>query len=340
MRDGSRVFFQEQLRFSPGVVAEIASVTSFSTVPGDGSAASASFYQVGSFTVPRRRPAVARRQPRDGRVLRSVREPGWSTSSTARPARRVSQGVIPYGGGNNSPRFLPDSSGLYLVDPDGEGVDRYDPDGTNASTLFTPPAEHGFLKDFVLAPNGDDYAYVATRSSLAAQKPNAGHRCPESTRCTSDRSPAGSGRVVNLGVNSFYDELIFHPDGQHVFLDSYQTDVLMFAAADAHGGARPPRRRDRRARHQRRRRSPPARGPRSAAASRRVADRRPPQRRLAAGAVRGGLRRPESAARGHPRGPRRPGRPGGCAPSGARPAWAAPPASADVPTIVYEEPGT
>ncbi len=233
MRDGSRVFFQEQVEGDP-IDGEIgANVTSFSTVPGDGSANPTSLYPLGEYAY-----LEDVRQSLDGSLVMVAYygmyeelEVDVFHSATGAP---VSQGVIPFGGGQGSPRFLPDSSGLYGVDPDRETVERYDPDGTNPSTLFAPPPEHGSLKDFVLAPNGDDYAYVAFQYPVDA-KPNEA-AVPGSDALYLGSLSGGLREVVDLGMNTFYDELIFHPDGRHVFLDTWQTDVLMFAASDGAAG--------------------------------------------------------------------------------------------------------
>lgn len=50
-----------------------------------------------------------------------------------------------------TPRWLPDSTGIYFVEDDGVTVTRLGPDGTGAQTLYTLPVA-GFLLDFVVAP--------------------------------------------------------------------------------------------------------------------------------------------------------------------------------------------
>lgn len=233
MRDGRRVFFLERVIPSMNIRADILSATSFSTVPGDASAPPTSLYEMGEYAYP-----DDVRQSPDGSLVMVVYYGQFENqvvdvfnSSTGAP---VSQEQIPFGGGQNSPRFLPDSSGLYLVDSDRESVDRYDPDGSSPANLFTPPAEHGALKDFVLAPNGDDYAYIGF-SFLVDQQSQA-LIVPNVDVLYIGSLSGGLRATVNLGSNAYFRELIFHPDGQHVFLDSYDTGVRMFAASDGAAG--------------------------------------------------------------------------------------------------------
>ena len=234
MRDGTRVFFQEQIAPTAPIVANGSSITSLSTVPGDGSEAPASLHTVGEFTF-----LEDVRQSLDGNLVMVAYFGPFENLLIdvieSADGTEVSSEAIPYGGGQSSPRFLPDSSGLYLVDTDGESVDRYDPDGTDPTNLFTPPAEHGFLKDFVLAPNGDDYAYIANAPLTDLNKP-AAITVPGVDFLYLGSLSGGLRASVNLEQSTFYNELFFHPDGQHVFLDTFPTDVLMFRASDGIAG--------------------------------------------------------------------------------------------------------
>jgi hypothetical protein len=144
----------------------------------------------------------------------------------------VSQDLIPFGGGQATPRFLPDSSGVYLVSQDGTQVLAYDPDGTNVTVLFTIPVAHGLLKDFVLAPNGEDYAYIARLAPAVV-----GVEGPAVVAVGNDglyvgTLTSGYRADVDLEQNVFYDELFFHPSGDHVFLDTRAAPMRMFATDD------------------------------------------------------------------------------------------------------------
>ena len=50
-----------------------------------------------------------------------------------------------------TPRWLPDSTGVYFVEDDGVTVTRLDPDGTNPTTLYTLPTANSALLDFVVS---------------------------------------------------------------------------------------------------------------------------------------------------------------------------------------------
>ena len=51
-----------------------------------------------------------------------------------------------------TPRWLPDSSGIYFVEDDGTTVTRIDPDGGNPSTLYTMTVLDSGIIDFIVSP--------------------------------------------------------------------------------------------------------------------------------------------------------------------------------------------
>lgn len=228
MHDGARVFFQE---YEQGEEWEDYGL---STVPGDGSTAASRLYEVGAYSF-----VEDLRQSIDGDkvliVYYGMYEDEWVDVFDAVTGVPYSQGVIPVGSGHATPRFLPDSSGVYLVDDYAAGVVRYDLDGTNPTTLYTLPEEHGYLKDFVLAPNGDDFAYVARVSqSLEGKLQTAGTSGSDGLYVGSLSGGVLPG--VDLGGSYYYDEMFFHPDGTHILLDTYSTDVRIFRSADGTEG--------------------------------------------------------------------------------------------------------
>lgn len=141
----------------------------------------------------------------------------------AETGNAASQGLIPAGGGHATPRFLPDASGIYLVSDDRDAVVAYDPDGTNLRTLLTVPASAGTLKDFVFAPNGDDYAYIAR---------TVGDQQVPTDVLTVGSLSGGEADSLDLQQDEWYDELIFHPSGEHVLFDTWYGGVRMLAFAD------------------------------------------------------------------------------------------------------------
>jgi len=228
LRQGGEVYFQE---FEPGDPnLEEPDETFVSKVAGDGSTGAERLASIGEFSF-----VSDVRQSPDGTML-LVRYWGQNefeeiavidTSS----GDVLSDGLIPAGGGQATPRFLPDSSGVYLVDDDRAAVRRYDADGANESALFTLPTTQGFLKDFVLAPNGDDYAYIAL-ASQSLSNPSALVPLGHDGLYVGSISD-GARSDADLGGDYFYDELVFHPDGEVVYLGGYSTGLRLYAADDA-----------------------------------------------------------------------------------------------------------
>ncbi len=239
MRDGQRVFFQEFILGgqSAGVSSD-PDRTVFGTVPGDQVATPTELYEIGAYPY-----VYDVRQSPDGSMVLIVyfdqSESTYVDVFDAVTGDPISQGVIPVGGGQSTPRWLPDSSGVYVIDEETQAeVDRYDPDGSNPGVLFDLPPGQGSLKDFALAPNGDDYAYIADLVLAVEAGPDAaviGQQGGGDGLYVGSLSGGPRG-VQDLGTSTYYDELVFHPDGQNVFLSSYDLGCEIFGASDATPG--------------------------------------------------------------------------------------------------------
>ncbi len=231
LRGGNDVFYEEVLLADQQ--QELPDRTVLSTVDGSGTQSPAELDSFGDVVY-----VIDVRQSPDGTLLlASFLGSNESTDIAVfdvSTRQLVSIGQIPFGGGEATPRFLPDSSGIYLVSSDRTEVLAYDPDGTNERTVFTLPAVQGRLKDFVLAPNGDDYAYIAHANP--ALQGVQGLVLPGDDGLYVGSLSSGARGDADLGGDYFYDELVFHPDGATVFLDGFYTGLLLFDATDASPG--------------------------------------------------------------------------------------------------------
>ncbi|MFV1959973.1 MAG: hypothetical protein ACC662_11250, partial [Planctomycetota bacterium] len=230
MRDGTRVFFQSE-RQGVDQLPESA----FATVPGDGSAAASALYPLPPWSF-----VNDVRQSPDGTMVLILyyddSEEEVLDVFDAATGDVLSSDRIPTGFGQATPRFLPDSTGVYIVDTTQHRVVAYDPDGTNPRTLFTLPSNEGFLKDFVFAPNGDDYAFISFLPlPLGASLPTGASVAGADGLHVGSLSAGGRGSA-DLGENYFYDELYVHPNGENVFLYSWSLGVRMVSMSDASQG--------------------------------------------------------------------------------------------------------
>jgi hypothetical protein len=146
--------------------------------------------------------------------------------ATATP---VSQNLIPNSGGPfdfemASPRFKTLSDDLYLLDEGLQNVVAYQPDGTGPTTIFSLSSLEllGEIRDFVLAPDDDTFAAIV-RVQLAAAPGPAGN--PTVDRVYMGTLTLGSAGSVTLGSPADYEEMIFHPDGQRVYIHSFSFNV-------------------------------------------------------------------------------------------------------------------
>ncbi len=134
---------------------------------------------------------------------------------------------LPFTFSSPMPRWLPDSSGLYWVDPELNEVDCVDADGMNPLTLFELPMVVQFdtIIDFVLSPttwtggtpSTAKCAYV--RRSFGEVVVGAGLQVGPHDLLTIS-SLDGTGLVeTDLGGTVVVNELVYHPNGAVVFGD-------------------------------------------------------------------------------------------------------------------------
>ncbi len=233
MRDGLRAFCQVRLS-GDGLDGDgIGEDHAFATMPRDGTGPVSYLYEMGPYAF-----ANDARQSPDGELVLISYYGGDESEQIdvfdADTGDPVSQDLIPNSGTWVTPRFLPDSTGVYLVDSDQESVQRYAPDGTGPTLLFQPPAEHGYLKEFVLAPNGDDFAYItAVPQGDVTDVSQVAAVVPGNDALHVGSLSEGVRASVDLGGMQYgYAEFIFHPSGAYVYVDSWNSDVRVFAAAD------------------------------------------------------------------------------------------------------------
>lgn len=215
LRSGNRVFFEA----TDDTGGDDDGWTYLGEVPGDGGAGPSELYGLDWYAY-----TNDIRQSPDGTLVLVRYYAGEEYEQIdifrAATGEAESQAVIPSGGGHATPRFLPDSSGVYLISDDRDEVVAYDPDGSNERTLLTVASSAGTLKDFVFAPNGDDYAYIV--------------RTIDVQQVGTDVLYVGSlsegvSDTLDLQQDEWYDELIFHPSGEHVLFDSWYGSVRMLA---------------------------------------------------------------------------------------------------------------
>ncbi|MDJ0974498.1 MAG: hypothetical protein QNJ98_08580 [Planctomycetota bacterium] len=132
----------------------------------------------------------------------------------------VSSGLIPPSGGQHSPRFTPDGTGVYLVDNFQTNVVRYDLDGTNEQTIFSfgPGEVISQIQDAVMAPDGQTLGVIIRGISTDVLY-----------NVTADTQMLGIvNETFDLGTTATYDEVIFHPSQNVLYLDPGRTGVRAF----------------------------------------------------------------------------------------------------------------
>lgn len=168
-------------------------------------------------------------------VSYGIQESGGSGSHvdvSAVPAGTpLSIGVVPNSAGHQTPRFVPGSSDLYLVDTNGQEVNRDTDVGGFVDALFSifavsqPPYDR--IVDFALAPDGDAFAAV-----VEIDDPKA-----ESTESLLLMGKLSTGVLAaqELFQQVFVDELIWHPQGTGVFLDTSSDNAVLYRLNDDDG---------------------------------------------------------------------------------------------------------
>jgi hypothetical protein len=244
-RDATNVFFFEFIAgaTSPGggaLVGGSVSSMALSKVLGDGSQPPEPLYFFPPFTSSF--PTDMRQSSDGSRILIRVIQfsPEFVESIhvvDATDGSLVSAGVIPIGGGHSTPRFVPGSTDVYLVRSDQRAVERYSDAGELLDTIYQLESEDfTLLADFVLAPGESDGYAAVIQPQLALTKTASGGVVPavvdgQDTLEVGTLSGGIAGATALGHVGAFVDEMIFHPNGQHVILD--MQDVRVFSAADA-----------------------------------------------------------------------------------------------------------
>ena len=135
--------------------------------------------------------------------------------------------VLPAGSISPTPRWLPDSSGLYYPDPTVDGVvRRIDADGTDAGVLYSVPG--GSVLEFVLAPDASLASLSAARCAYvranfvlqlipAAVTPQG--EVAQTTLFGRDVLAGGARVEQDLGFVYAVNELAYHPGGHAVLAE-------------------------------------------------------------------------------------------------------------------------
>ena len=206
---GDRVFYT-QIRLDEDGTAQPTEL-SVNLVPGDGSAAGAPYHGIpdtGSF--------VDLRQASDGLHFLVVYDDFEDEDRVVEVVRNgtpptVVSSNIPFGGGQQTPRFTPDGTGVYLVNGAQDQVVRYDLDGTDPTTLYEIPVDRvqlDALQDAVLSPDGDTLAWIVRESNeqdILRIGPNDG----------SDTTLAEYPFFTTFD----YGDMLFHPNGEVLYVD-------------------------------------------------------------------------------------------------------------------------
>jgi hypothetical protein len=160
------------------------------------------------------------RQSADGSLLMIRRQvdfqgsPDEITIVQTATGTMLSQGDIPAGNGQHTPRFLPDNSGVYYVADNLGDVVRVDLDGTsNMAVLWACASEFDEIQDAVISPDGETLAIIVRQ--------NIGSVPPPDTLCFIDLNPGGTAAAienVDLTGNPSYDEVIFNPLGSPLYI--------------------------------------------------------------------------------------------------------------------------
>ncbi len=132
---------------------------------------------------------------------------------------------LPFGFSSPMPRWLPDSSGLYWLDPEMNEIQCVDADGMNLLTLFTLPAPlaSDTLLDFVLSPTAWGGSPATVRCAYVrrnfGQVVGAGLvNGPIDLLTVSNLDGTGRSETP-LSETVFVNELVYHPNGALVFGD-------------------------------------------------------------------------------------------------------------------------
>jgi hypothetical protein len=124
-----------------------------------------------------------------------------------------------------TPRWLPDSSGLYGIEDDGAFVERVDPDGAGLATLYTPPAPippiGSVLLDFVVAPSFTAGTASSTRCAYVRVDfiVSALGKTPQFQELFTVDVLGGGQLLENvIGNPAPVTEMAYQPDGQRVWV--------------------------------------------------------------------------------------------------------------------------
>lgn len=128
-----------------------------------------------------------------------------------------------------TPRWIPDSSGLYFVDSfPSKTVSAYQPDGTSLGVIYTLPSKSGeYIQDFVVAPSVDwgiqpttPCAYIKGTNAVRAMSVVPGSiAIGNSSFFVRDLLGGGALASLDLGVPVGVNELIYHPNATKVIAD-------------------------------------------------------------------------------------------------------------------------
>jgi hypothetical protein len=175
------------------------------------------------------------RQSADGSLLMIRRQvdfqgsPDEITIVATATGTMLSQGDIPAGNGQHTPRFLPDNSGVYYVADNLGDVVRVDLDGTsNLAVLWACASELDEIQDAVISPDGETLAIIVRQ--------NIGSVPPPDSLCFIDLNPGGTAVAidnVDLAGNPSYDEVIFHPSGAPLYIATSRGGGIIPYSVDA-----------------------------------------------------------------------------------------------------------
>ena len=171
------------------------------------------------------------RQSADGSLLMIRRQvdfqgsPDEITIVRTATGAQLSQGDIPAGNGQHTPRFLPDNSGVYFVADNLGDVVRVDLDGTsNMEVLWACESALDEIQDAVISPDGETLAIIVRQ--------NIGSAPPPDSLCFIDLNPGGTAAGidnVDLPGNDSYDEVLFHPSGSPLYIATSRDAVVPYS---------------------------------------------------------------------------------------------------------------
>jgi hypothetical protein len=123
--------------------------------------------------------------------------------------------------GEETPRFLPDSSGITFLDDDGVTAKRIDPDGTDVATIYTSTEPNSFLQDFAVAPvfAGQPQRCAFLRFDFGLVSEAGGESFPRQVFATDE---LGGGDLRETVLDDTYQvvELV------HLFSDGWATPLV------------------------------------------------------------------------------------------------------------------